>query len=58
MAAASFGLSDYDLIHTQDVLATVAISRIKLKHVPLVATLYGSVTLKVFYELETTQQSS
>ncbi|SFG28111.1 glycosyltransferase family 4 protein [Sporolactobacillus nakayamae] len=57
-AAASLGLSDYDLIHTQDVLSTAAISHIKPKHVPLVATLHGSVALKTFYELEATHQSS
>jgi glycosyltransferase involved in cell wall biosynthesis len=58
LAAESFGLRDYDLIHTQDVLSAVAMSRIKPNTVPLVATLHGSVALKIFHELETTRRSS
>jgi glycosyltransferase involved in cell wall biosynthesis len=40
-AAAYFGLDGYDLIHTQEVVSTVGLARIKPKHVPLVATLHG-----------------
>lgn len=40
-AAAYFGLDGYDLIHTQEVVSTVGLTRVKPKHVPLVVTLHG-----------------
>nr|WP_283163271.1 glycosyltransferase family 4 protein [Sporolactobacillus mangiferae] len=58
LAAAYFGLGDYDLIHTQDVLSTVSMSRIKPSHIPLVATLHGSVAHEIYHQLETTLRSS
>lgn len=43
LGAACFDLGKYDLIHTQDVLSTVCINRIKPEETALVATLHGSV---------------
>lgn len=43
LGAAYLGLEKYDLIHTQDILSTSCISRIRPEGTPLVATLHGSV---------------
>ncbi|MFJ5760215.1 glycosyltransferase family 4 protein [Neobacillus sp. NPDC093182] len=43
LGAAYFNLGKYDLIHTQDVLSTACINRIKPERTALVATLHGSV---------------
>lgn len=43
LAAASFGLARYDLIHTQDVFSARALARVKPKRTPLVAHIHGSV---------------
>jgi glycosyltransferase involved in cell wall biosynthesis len=42
LAAAYFGLDQYDLIHTQDVISTLAISRVKPAQIPLLASIHGS----------------
>ncbi|MFB5267227.1 glycosyltransferase family 4 protein [Paenibacillus enshidis] len=42
LSAAYFGLDHYDLIHTQDVISTLAMNRVKSKHTALVATIHGS----------------
>ncbi|CAH0118480.1 MULTISPECIES: glycosyltransferase family 4 protein [unclassified Paenibacillus] len=42
IAAAYFGLNEYDIIHTQDVFATRAFSRVKPIATPLIASLHGS----------------
>ncbi|WP_199618376.1 glycosyltransferase family 4 protein [Paenibacillus alkalitolerans] len=42
LGAAYLGLGDYDLIHTQDVFSTLAISRVKPRNTALVATIHGS----------------
>jgi glycosyltransferase involved in cell wall biosynthesis len=47
LAAAFFGLEQYDLIHTQDVISTRALSRVKPKRTPLVANVHGSVAREV-----------
>ncbi|MFC4769240.1 glycosyltransferase family 4 protein [Effusibacillus consociatus] len=44
LAAAFCKLHNYDLIHTQDIVATLALSRVKPKHIPLVATIHGCFT--------------
>lgn len=44
MAVASCGLNQYDVIHTQDVVSTRAISRVKPGKVRLIATLHGCLT--------------
>ena len=41
LAALLFNLGQYDLIHTQDIISTRALARVKPKHVPLVATIHG-----------------
>ncbi|OLS34061.1 glycosyltransferase family 4 protein [Bacillus sp. MRMR6] len=43
LGAAYFNLGKYDLIHTQDVLSTTCINRIRPQGTALVATLHGSV---------------
>ncbi|MFM9280064.1 glycosyltransferase family 4 protein [Paenibacillus jiagnxiensis] len=47
LSAAYFGIDHYDLIHTQDVVSTLAMSRVKRKHVPLVANIHGSLAKEV-----------
>lgn len=48
MAAARIvDFSRYDIIHAQEVLSSLAFSRIKPKHVPLIATLHGCYTWDV-----------
>lgn len=42
VAAACLDLEKYDLIHTQDVISTRAMLRVKPKHTPLIATLHGA----------------
>lgn len=41
LAISLFDLSQYDLIHTQDIISTRAVARIKPAHIPLVATIHG-----------------
>lgn len=41
IAALYFGLQDYDLIHTQDVISSLALARVKPAQTPLVVTLHG-----------------
>jgi len=41
MAAAHLDLKEYDIIHTQDVIATCALSRVRPRGVPLVSTIHG-----------------
>lgn len=42
LAASYFNLNEYDLIHTQDIIATMALSRVKPKNTPLITTIHGS----------------
>ncbi|WP_366247994.1 glycosyltransferase family 4 protein [Terribacillus aidingensis] len=58
LAAAEFGLHDYDIIHTQDVLSTVALDRVKPDGVPLIATLHGLVSHEMRHILQSSQKSS
>ncbi|GGH81450.1 glycosyltransferase involved in cell wall biosynthesis [Pullulanibacillus pueri] len=44
LAAASLNLNQYDIIHTQDVISTRSLARVKPTHVPLIATLHSSLT--------------
>nr|WP_106779643.1 glycosyltransferase family 4 protein [Lysinibacillus timonensis] len=57
LSAAYFGLDKYDLIHTQDVISTYCISRIKPKDTPLVATIHGSVAHEIRLQLETVHKT-
>lgn len=44
LAAASFDLAQYDLIHCQDVISARAMSRIKPNEIPLIVTIHGSMS--------------
>jgi Glycosyltransferase len=57
LSAAYFGVQDYDIIHTQDVLSTVAMNRIKNPKTPLIATLHGSVAHEIRRQLKTVHKS-
>ncbi|MFC4769241.1 glycosyltransferase family 4 protein [Effusibacillus consociatus] len=41
LASSYFNLRKYDLIHTQDIIATTALSRVKPGNTPLIATIHG-----------------
>ena len=47
LSAAYFGVGSYDVIHTQDVISTLAMSRVKAKHTGLVASIHGSIAREV-----------
>ncbi|WP_308637939.1 glycosyltransferase family 4 protein [Paenibacillus silvisoli] len=47
LAAAYFGLEKYDIIHTQDIFAARALSRVKSPRTALVAHVHGSVAVEV-----------
>lgn len=53
LGVAYFGLEKYDIIHTQDVISSACINRIRPDHVPLVATLHGSVAHEIHHQLTT-----
>ncbi|MCR8645186.1 glycosyltransferase family 4 protein [Paenibacillus sp. N1-5-1-14] len=55
LAAVYFGLNQYDVIHTHDIISTYSFSRIKPKHTALVATLHGSVGQEVKLHLASHQ---
>jgi glycosyltransferase involved in cell wall biosynthesis len=57
LSAAYLGLDQYDLIHTQDVISTACIDRVRPKHIPLVATLHGSVAHEMRHQLTTVHKS-
>jgi glycosyltransferase involved in cell wall biosynthesis len=52
LAAAYFGLEQYDIIHTQDVISTRCLSRVKPKKTPLFASIHGAIAREViqFYK--------
>lgn len=58
LGAAYFGLEKYDLIHTQDVISTTSIERIRPPHIPIVATLHGSVAHEIQHQLTTIHKST
>ena len=53
LGVAYFGLDKYDIIHTQDVISTSSINRVRPKNVPLVATLHGSIAQEIQHQLNT-----
>lgn len=57
LAAVYLGLDKYDLIHTQDVISTASINRVRNPNTPLVATLHGSVAHEIRYQLQTIHKS-
>jgi glycosyltransferase involved in cell wall biosynthesis len=58
LGSAYLGLDKYDLIHTQDIIATACINRVKPADTPLVATLHGSVAHEIRRQLATIHNSS
>jgi glycosyltransferase involved in cell wall biosynthesis len=58
LGAVYLGLEDYDIIHTQDVISSACIDRVRPKNTPLVATLHGSVAHEIRHQLTTIHQSS
>lgn len=52
LGAAYLGLEKYDLIHTQDVISTVCISRVKPEGTALTATLHGSVAHEMLHHID------
>lgn len=51
-AASIFGLQKYDLIHTQDIVSTRALWRVKSKTTPLVATIHGCLATEFIHSGE------
>ncbi|MFF2479866.1 glycosyltransferase family 4 protein [Paenibacillus sp. NPDC058071] len=51
-AASYFGVSDYDVIHAQDIVSAHAISRVKPPHVALVTTIHGCLAKEWFVKLK------
>lgn len=57
LSVAYLGLEKYDVIHTQDVISTACMERIKPERIPLVATLHGCVAHEIRHQLTTIHQS-
>ncbi|MFB5677005.1 glycosyltransferase family 4 protein [Paenibacillus terreus] len=58
LSASYFGLGHYDIIHTQDVISTLAMSRVKKKHTALVANIHGSLARELMLMQELNQDSN
>ncbi|WP_026174228.1 glycosyltransferase family 4 protein [Effusibacillus pohliae] len=54
VAAAVFGLTKYDVIHTQDIVSTRALWRVKPPSIPLVATIHGCLATEFLVSGEVT----
>jgi len=57
LAVAYLGLESYDVIHTQDVISTACINRIRPARTALVATLHGCVAHDIRLQLKTIHKS-
>ncbi|GAX91996.1 glycosyltransferase family 4 protein [Effusibacillus lacus] len=57
-AAAVFGLKKYDLIHTQDLVSTRALWRVKSNDTPLIATIHGCLATEFIYSREIKSKNS
>lgn len=53
-AASAFGLQKYDLIHSQDIVSTRAMWRVKPKTTPLIATIHRCLATEFIYSGEVT----
>ncbi len=51
---AEHDLSQYDLIHCQDVLSAVSISRMKPAHTPMVTSIHGFLSGAIFHQIKAT----
>jgi glycosyltransferase involved in cell wall biosynthesis len=58
LSTAYLGLDKYDIIHTQDVISTASINRIRPKDTTLIATLHGSVAHEIRHQIATIHKSS
>ncbi|MDQ0970531.1 glycosyltransferase involved in cell wall biosynthesis [Neobacillus niacini] len=58
LSAAYLGLEKYDVIHTQDVISTASIDRVRPEKSTLIATLHGSVAHEVRHQLKTIHKSN
>ncbi|MFP7492833.1 glycosyltransferase family 4 protein [Terribacillus saccharophilus] len=58
LAAAEFGLHEYDIIHTQDVISTIALDRVKPEGKPHIATLHGLVSHEMRHILQSAKSLS
>ncbi|WP_068774007.1 glycosyltransferase family 4 protein [Paenibacillus sp. FJAT-26967] len=47
LAAASFGLAQYDVIHAQDVLAAIALNRVRPETTGLITSIHGSLAREI-----------
>lgn len=52
LAVAYFGMDKYDIIHAQDAIAALAISRVKPSHIPLLASVHGTLTKEVYLQVK------
>ncbi|MCQ6306506.1 glycosyltransferase family 4 protein [Bacillus cereus] len=57
LSAAYFGLEKYDVIHTQDVISSACIDRVRPQNTALVATLHGLVAHEIRHQLTTIHKS-
>lgn len=46
-AASNLPFENYDVIHSQGIIPTIAVSRIKPKHIPLVSSLHGALAFNM-----------
>ncbi|MBB6669396.1 glycosyltransferase family 4 protein [Cohnella nanjingensis] len=58
LSVAYFGLDSYDVVHTQDVISTAAIQRIRPERTALVASLHGCVAHEIRMQLKTVHKSA
>lgn len=58
MASVLLGLNHYDIIHTQDVISTRALSRVAPSHIAHVATIHGLIMDEFFVTGEIEQEDS
>lgn len=58
LAALYFGLDEYDIIHTQDVISSVCMKRVKPEGTPLVCTLHGCVAHEIRDQINNIHKSS
>jgi glycosyltransferase involved in cell wall biosynthesis len=57
-AALAFGLQKYDLIHTQDIVSTRALWRVKPTGTPLISTIHGCLATEFIYSGEVTGKNT
>jgi glycosyltransferase involved in cell wall biosynthesis len=48
-AANRLSLGNYDIVHSQGIIPTIAVSRIKPQNIPLVMSLHGALTFNMFF---------